>query len=243
MSHPAAVAQHRAASARERRGLLHLSRHWLAWINLLLGAFVGLPWLAPVLMKIGASGPARLLYAAYSLACHQLADRSFFLFGPRLTYSYHELLPYLTTRSLQFGLRAFVGTPELGYKVAWSDRMVSLYGGVLLGGLIVALLHQRLRPPRWWAIVLLAAPMVVDGATHFISDLAGVGQGFRYHNAWLAALTGNSLAPGFYAGTGLGSFNSWMRLLTGLFFGLAMVWAAYPALGSVFEDARHRPGA
>nr|HID13216.1 hypothetical protein [Anaerolineae bacterium] len=61
-------------------------------------------------------------------------------------------------------------------------------------------------------------------------DIAGIGQRFRATNAWLAALTGNRLPASFYAGDMLGSFNSWMRLLTGGLFGLALVGFLYPHL-------------
>jgi uncharacterized membrane protein len=221
-----------------QRKILGVSRHWLAWANLVWGLTVGLPWLAPVLMKIGATGPARAIYHVYSFLCHQLANRSFFLFGSKWMYSYAELLPFVSGVDTWLGLRAFIGTPELGYKVAWSDRMVSLYGGIFLGGLIFALLDRRLRSPRWWMFVLLIVPMAVDGMTHTISDLAGVGQGFRYDNAWLATLTRNLLPQRFYVGTEVGSFNSWMRLITGLLFGLAMPWMVYPVFEAYFRDIR-----
>ena len=113
-----------------------------------------------------------------------------------------------------------------------------MYGGIFLGGVIFGLLRRRLRSPRWWVSVLLGAPMAVDGATHFVSDLAGVGQGFRYHNQWLAALTAHALPEAFYVGTKLGSFNSWMRLGTGLLFGWAIVWILYPVLDGLFRDMR-----
>jgi hypothetical protein len=82
---------------------------------------------------------------------------------------------------------------------------------------------------------LLALPMVVDGGTHALSDvLGGIAAGFRYGNAWLASLTGNAFAPGFYAGDSLGSFNSWMRLISGLLFSLGGVWFVLPAVESSF---------
>jgi len=221
-----------------QRQILGLSRRWLAWANLAWGVIVGLPWLAPLLMKIGATGPARLIYFIYSFLCHQLADRSFFLFGPKWMYSYTELLSDAPGIVTWLGLRAFVGTLELGYKVAWSDRMVSMYGSILLGGLIFALLRHRLRSPGWRTFVLLIVPMAVDGITHFISDLAGMEQGFRYHNGWLAALTGNLFSQSFYVGNALGSFNSWMRLITGLLFGLAVVWMVYPMFETCLQNAR-----
>ena len=217
---------------------LGLTRHWLAWVNLAWGAFVVLPWLAPILMRAGMPGLARAVYAGYSTLCHQRANRSFFLFGPQLTYSYTELLPFASGADTWSGLRAFVGLPELGYKVAWSDRMVAMYGAIFLGGLAFGLLRRRLRSARWWAFALLCLPMFVDGSTHLISDWWGVGNGFRYANTWLAVLTGYLLPQSFYGGTGMGSFNSLMRLATGLLFGSAVVWMAYPALESAFGDAR-----
>jgi hypothetical protein len=78
--------------------------------------------------------------------------------------------------------------------------------------------------------------MVLDGGTHFLSDLAGIGQGFRDGNVWLAALTGNVLPATFYAGDALGSFNSLMRIVTGLLFGLGVVWFAFPHLQRMFAE-------
>jgi hypothetical protein len=71
-------------------------------------------------------------------------------------------------------------------------------------------------------------PITVDGGTHMLSDLAGIGQGFRDSNQLLAALTNNALSASFYAGDALGSFNSWMRIITGLLAGLGIVWFVFP---------------
>ncbi len=73
-------------------------------------------------------------------------------------------------------------------------------------------------------------------AVHF-SDLSGIGQGFRDTNLWLVNLTHNAFLPNFYAGDALGSFNSWMRLITGILFGLGIVWFGFPYVNSVFQDA------
>jgi hypothetical protein len=81
--------------------------------------------------------------------------------------------------------------------------------------------------------------MGIDGTTHFLSDITGIGQGFRYTNAWLAALTNNAFPSSFYIGDALGSFNSWMRLLTGVFFGIGVVWFGFPYLDlALSEQAR-----
>ena len=61
-----------------------------------------------------------------------------------------------------------------------------------------------------------------------LSDLAGIGLGFRDSNQWLAVLTNYALPADFYAGDALGSFNSLMRFLSGLLAGLGIVWLAFP---------------
>jgi hypothetical protein len=44
--------------------------------------FNALPFLAPVFMKLGLEGIGRAIYLIYWPLCHQMAQRSFFLFGP-----------------------------------------------------------------------------------------------------------------------------------------------------------------
>ena len=78
--------------------------------------------------------------------------------------------------------------------------------------------------------------MVIDGTTHMISDFAGIGLGFRDSNSWLAALTFHGLPATFYAGDALGSFNSWARLISGLFFSLGLVGWLFPRLEASFRD-------
>ena len=134
-------------------------------------------------------------------------------------------------------LRQFIGQATWGWKVAWSDRMVFMYTTLLLWGAVFWLLKKRLKPLPWWGLVLLLLPLALDGFSHMISDVtAGIGLGFRDSNLWLANFTNNALAPKFYSGDAIGSFNSWMRLITGLLFSLGVVWAFYPRLHSNFSD-------
>ncbi len=231
------------ASARERsfavfvnRALLGFSRRWLFVITVLVGIYVGLPWLAPLFMEIGWTGAGKVIYLIYSTQCHQLPQRSFFLFGPQAMYSLAQVQAVWQNTTNPFILRQFVGNVAMGWKVAWSDRMVSMYGGVFLGSLLFWPLRKRLRSLPLWAFALLILPMAVDGGMHMISDIAGLGNGFRDSNAWLAALAGNIFPAAFYAGDALGSFSSWMRLITGLVFGLAIVWLTYPLLEGLFAD-------
>ncbi len=207
-----------------------LVRHWFAIFLLVSGSFVALPWLAPTMMHLGWQRPARAIYLVYSALCHQLPERSFFLFGRQASYSLAEIRAAWRDTSDPWILRQFIGTAEMGFKVAWSDRMVALYTSIPLAALAWRPLRRRIPALPVWGFALLAMPVVVDGLTHTLSDLAGLGQGFRDSNAWLASLTRGSLPAGFYAGDALGSFNSWMRLLSGILFGLAVAWAVLPRL-------------
>lgn len=212
--------------------------HWPDWLTLVIGflaIFNGLPFLAPIFMKVGWEGAAQVIYWIYSGLCHQMAQRSFFLFGPQGFQMYNfEQLPIniegLSAAEQLLALRRFIGNGAMGWKVAWSDRMVYMYATPLIVAVIYAFLRRRVqvRPLPLWGFFALLLPMMIDGGTHWVSDLAGFGRGFRETNAWLAALTNYALPPAFYAGDGWGSFNSLMRLLSGVAFGVAVGWLLYP---------------
>lgn len=133
--------------------------HWLALLNLAVGIFLGLPLLAPVLLALGWNGPALAIYTAYSFVCHQLPARSIFLFGEGFVYPAAVLEPLLDPRNP----RAFVGTLELGYKIAFCQRDVAIYAGVLAGGLIFAAIGRRWRPIPLRLFLIFVIPIAIDG--------------------------------------------------------------------------------
>ena len=223
-----------------KRVVLGFSRHWLFFLNLLIAVWIGLPWLAPVFMDWGWTGAGKAIYLLYSFQCHQLPERSYFLFGEKAMYSLSEIQAAWQNTTDPFVLRQFIGNPEMGWKVAWSDRMVSMYTSILLGGLLYGLLRQRFKPLSFRKFAILLLPMVIDGSTHAASDLAGIGQGFRDTNIWLQILTNNAFSTAFYQGDALGSFNSWMRLISGILFGIALVGFVYPYINNAFADIVRR---
>lgn len=210
-----------------------LLQHWLLIFIVVYGIFNALPFLAPVLMKMGWSGGANMIYTFYSGLCHQMAQRSFFLFGDHFMYEMDQLPVNLTgnTGTDTLLLREFRGNETLGWKVAWSDRMISMYAGIWLVSLVYWA-ASRFRPPKpvsIWLAGLLVIPIALDGGTHMISDMAGgLVEGFRYHNDWLAILTVHAFPESFYRGDALGTFNSWLRLFTGLLLAVGAVWLAFP---------------
>ncbi len=213
-----------------------LTRYWIVIFGLIFGTLVVLPLLAPVFMNFGWATPAKAIYFVYSFLCHQLPQRSFFMFGPKVMYSLNEVQAAWQDTINPIILRQFIGNPDMGWKVAWSDRMVSMYTSLLVFGLLWWPMRHRVRPIPWWCLILFLLPMALDGTSHMISDLWGMGAGFRYTNEWLAGLTNNSLPSSFYFGNGLGSFNSWMRLLTGVLFGAGVVWFGFPYLHIYFSN-------
>lgn len=66
------------------RGVLAVARHWLLTVNIMGGLFVGLPILGPWLRSLGLSAPADALYFVFGLTCHQMPERTFFVFGHKM---------------------------------------------------------------------------------------------------------------------------------------------------------------
>jgi uncharacterized membrane protein len=214
-----------------------LSRHWILMVSLLIGVYVLTPFLAPIFMVLGITIPGKLIYWFYSFLCHQLPEGSYFLFGPKISYSLPEIRAAWPNSNNIAILRQFTGNIQMGWKVAWSDRMVSMFTSLWLFGIIWGMLKKKIKPLPWWGLVLLLLPMAFDGTTHFFSDLCGFGQGFRDTNGWLAALTNHSFPAFFYTGDAWGSFNAWMRLITGVLFGLGIIWFGFPFLDEAFTNS------
>lgn len=207
---------------------------WFTLFGVVAGGYVLLPFLAPALMAIGWVGLGKAIYFIYSFLCHQLPERSYFLFGLKFTYSLSEIQAAWQNTTNPLILRQFIGNPEMGWKLAWSDRMVSMFTSIWIFGLLWYPLRRKLPTLPLWGLAIFLLPMALDGTTHFVSDIAGIGQGFRDTNLWMGILTNHAFSPSFYAGDAWGSFNSLMRLLTGILFGLGIVWFGFPYLDDSF---------
>lgn len=180
------------------------SRHYLALFNLFILIYVGLPFLAPVLMSAGAAGPARLIYRSYSMVCHQLAFRSFFLFGeqpvyPRQSAEVTGLVPYEQATSLSgsstadelLAARNYVGDPTIGYKVALCQRDISIYLSILAFGLLYAATGRRLPGLPWYLWIIVGIlPVGIDGLSQLLSQPPFNFIAFRESTPFLRSFTG-----------------------------------------------------
>jgi len=152
------------------RWIYRLAKRWLALFNLAVGIYVLLPVLAPVLMAGGAPRIGQAIYVLYRPSCHQLPERSIFLFGPQRTYSLEELIGagLISEQDGNLERQRFLGTPGIGYKVAICQRDLALYGSIVALGLVFGLVRKHLRPLRLWAFGLLLLPMAIDGTTQLL---------------------------------------------------------------------------
>ena len=167
---PSSPTTRESSLTRMANGLvIGMARHWLAIFNTVWAIYLFTPFLAPIFMQIGWTAPAGVIYAIYSVLCHQLPDHSYFLFGPSLIPQSPELIAGgMTASASLFVERAFIGSPEVGWKVALCQRDVAIYAGVLLAGISYAFVRRRARPLPFKVFVLLVLPMAVDGLTQLV---------------------------------------------------------------------------
>jgi len=133
-------------------------RHWLLTLNLAVSTFLLGALAAPVLAAVGWRPAADALYAAYHFTCHQWAFRSFFFFGQQPVYSRQTLAEQGID---PFG---FIGNASLGWKMAFCERDLAIYVGLLLVGVLYAR-KRDLKPSGYVLYGVLILPMALDGFT------------------------------------------------------------------------------
>jgi len=210
-----------------------IAKRYLLLLNLFMFFYVGLPFLAPTLMKLGAELPAKAIYRIYSPLCHQFGFRSFFLFGQQSFYPLAEANvtgvetfeqatsipglddPYSFTR---YDARAYIGDETVGYKVALCERDVAIYLAILGFGIIFGLTGRRIKPLHWAFWLLLGiAPIGLDGFSQLFS---------QFDWQWLSAVLPYRESTPF------------LRALTGGLFGLMTAWFAYPNIEESMGETR-----
>jgi uncharacterized membrane protein len=115
--------------------------------------------LAAALLYAGFEVPGRLIHLGFWPLCHQLPERSFFLFGEQTVYSYEQIGAVLGGSVPN----RFQGNEALGFKLAMCQRDMAIFGAALLAGLAFNLVRGRLRPLSWRGLALMSLPMAIDG--------------------------------------------------------------------------------
>ena len=214
-----------------------LSRRYMLLVIFSLLLYVGLPVLAPVLMKAGATTPANIIYKMYSPLCHQFGFRSFFLFGEQPYYPLMEtgltgessgLLDFETATGIdhlhdagsetRLDARDYRGDETVGYKMALCERDIAIYGAMLLFALLFTLTGHRLKPLHWALWLLLGlGPIGLDGFSQMISQFE------------IAALT--NLLP-------YRESTPFLRTFTGFMFGFSTAWFGIPYIEESMRETR-----
>ncbi len=202
------------------------STYYIALFNLLAFLYVGLPFFAPLMMKADLQAPARVIYTIYSPLCHQLAFRSWFIFGeqpyyPRALAQIPGVLTYEELAGREqadlLDARSFIGNPRLGYKVALCQRDVAIYGAIFLFGIIFWISGRRIKIIPWYFwLVLGLGPIGLDGASQ------------------LPSLMG-SLAPAWFP---IRESTPLLRSITGGMFGWMTAWYVYPLIEESMKETR-----
>lgn len=202
-----------------------VNHHWIALVNLFFIGYLGVAFMAPILMRLGFEQIASIIYKVYGFFCHQLAFRSFFLFGDQIVYPREvahvdELISFGAATGLNemdlLGARNFLGDPLLGYKVALCERDVAIYGGIILFGLLFALLKNKVKklPIHIWVIFALL-PITLDGFSQLLSQipLKYIAENFPFRES-----------------------TPCIRTLTGFLFGVGIAWLGFPILSELNEE-------
>lgn len=233
---------HESYKARVKRGqqisaadriVFWISRHYLALLNIIIFLYVGLPVLAPVLMKAGAVVPAKMIYTVYKPLCHQFGFRSFFLFGEQAFYPLVEagidsVVDFETASGIhdlhgangyaRLEAREYIGNETVGYKMALCERDIAIYGSILIFGLLFSVTRRRLPRLHWLLWIILAlGPVGLDGFSQLFS---------QFEWTWLQTILPYRESTPF------------LRVLTGGMFGFFTTWFAYPNIEESMQETR-----
>jgi len=204
---------------------LWLSKSYIWLMIFFLSLYVGLPFLAPYFLRAGAELPANIIYTVYKPLCHQLAFRSWFIFGEQAYYprsaagiegviTYEEISnqPVINIREAQ----KFKGNDFTGYKVALCQRDIAIYASMLFFGLLFALSGRRIKSIKWYIWVIIAlVPIGFDG----FSQLPGLASSLP---DWLPVRESNPT----------------LRTITGSLFGFFTAWYLFPLIEESMAETR-----
>lgn len=200
------------------------SNNYMVVLNFIVFLYFGIPFLAPILMHLGLTQPAGVIYKIYSYLCHQLAFRSFFLYGPQIAYPrllsglhypimYENLIGHTTINVNE--ARAFLGNAVYGYKIALCERDVAMYSSFFFFGMVFAFFKTKIKSIKMWMwIVLGILPIAIDGG----SQLPALGLDIK----WLPARESTPL----------------LRVITGILFGVFTAWYLYPMIEDTMQVTR-----
>lgn len=243
LSRPKVTGRTREAVIGVDRLVLGLTRRWIAIVSLVVGLYAGLPFVAPIAMQAGQEQWAAVIYNLYRPVCHQFAFRSWFLFGPQTVYpreragvpgvgtfeQYASQEPFfqgVDVRTLDPVLtikaKDFIGSERMGWKVAFCQRDVAIYGAIALFGVVYGVIRmsgKQIPYLPFWAYLLLAiVPIGLDGFSQLFANPPFT-----------------TFLPFSYP---IRESTPFLRVLTGSLFGVGNAWLAFPYIEESMQETR-----
>lgn len=201
------------------------SKYYTIIISVFMFLYILVPFVAPILAHGGYYQAANGIYKVYRIICHQLAFRSYFLYGeqsyyPRELAGIEKAISYddITNHEeidLEFA-SSFIGNEELGYKVAICQRDIAIYGSLALFGIIFHVTGKKIKNIKWyWWFLFGLIPIGIDG----LSQIPSLSTGWP---SWVPIRESTPI----------------LRVITGSLFGFFTAWYIYPLMEESVVDTR-----
>ena len=206
---------------------LWLSKHWLGAANLFFLTYVGLPFLAPLLLANGYPRAANAIYQAYNLTCHQFPTRAYFVAGEQVCMCHRCVAMYGTIflGGLIFGLVRHRLKPLSFQWYLLFLIPIGLDGGLALAGELSQVV------PTFILSILVLIMLAVIGLVIYT-------QKWRTWPSYLILFIG-LFAVIYIQFFGPHHSDYYLRTITGFIFGFGTVWFVYPMMEESFTDIRH----
>lgn len=239
---------------------LRFARRWLTVALTLIGIYATLPFVTPLLMEIGLTGPGRVLYTLYSPFCHQFGFRSLFLFGAQPAYpravTGTDQTPYEAyviddpafLESYRYWYSEFNGGAEAPETITLDDLTTGFTPWFQFAARdFIGNAEMGYKMTLCARDVAIYAALFIGGV---IYSLPAVRRRIRPVPLLLYVFLG--IGPiaidGFSQLLSYPPFNLWetretlpfFRVLTGGLFGLMNAWLAFPYLEQSFQETRER---
>jgi uncharacterized membrane protein len=210
------------------RRVAWLSKHWLALVNTMFGAYVGLPFLAPLLLAHGFTRSANAIYWVYQFLCHLLPSRAYFIEGEQVCLCHRCIAIYgtLFISGLAFNLVRRRVKPLPGRWYLLFMLPMALDGGMDLASEVLQLPFVSM-----WMLWVIG--VVVIGLVAWIVYT-------QKQLTWPVAafLACGLLSLAYLQFIGPHQSNFYLRNATGFIYGVGTIWVVYPLLQESFNEVR-----